>query len=262
MLTRRGFAARLTLGAAAIRMSSEMAYAQRAAAHSGRSHVQGHGLAQFQRKSGRAARRVARCHARSPARLGPLPLQRIPPDLQGHRGKRGTHAGPDRHRRGLERSPAHRGRCLHLRHAPADLRHSGLRRAHRTGARARPSRGAHQTARGLHRRREAVGRSRPQGARRADLPLQSEQPHVRRRQKQRRRLAGRQPARQHDAPGGRGLHPFRGIARRQERAALRAPGQGRDRRPHLLQDLRHGRPARRIRRRQARHHPEAARLCG
>jgi len=33
MLTRRGFAARLTLGAAAIRMSSEMAYAQRAAAH-------------------------------------------------------------------------------------------------------------------------------------------------------------------------------------------------------------------------------------
>jgi histidinol-phosphate aminotransferase len=33
MLTRRGFAARLTLGAAALRMSSEMAYAQRAAAH-------------------------------------------------------------------------------------------------------------------------------------------------------------------------------------------------------------------------------------
>ena len=33
MLTRRGFAARLTLGAAAIRISSEMAYAQRAAAH-------------------------------------------------------------------------------------------------------------------------------------------------------------------------------------------------------------------------------------
>jgi histidinol-phosphate aminotransferase len=33
MLTRRGFAARLTLGAAAIRMSSEMAYAQRSAAH-------------------------------------------------------------------------------------------------------------------------------------------------------------------------------------------------------------------------------------
>ena len=34
MLTRRGFAARLTLGAAAIRMTTEMAYAQRAAAHS------------------------------------------------------------------------------------------------------------------------------------------------------------------------------------------------------------------------------------
>ena len=34
MLTRRGFAARFTLGATALRMSSEMAYAQRAAAHS------------------------------------------------------------------------------------------------------------------------------------------------------------------------------------------------------------------------------------
>jgi histidinol-phosphate aminotransferase len=34
MLTRRGFAARLSLGAAAIRMTTEMAYAQRAAAHS------------------------------------------------------------------------------------------------------------------------------------------------------------------------------------------------------------------------------------
>src|ERR1019366_8687471 len=33
MLTRRGFAARLTLGAGALRMTTEMAYAQRAAAH-------------------------------------------------------------------------------------------------------------------------------------------------------------------------------------------------------------------------------------
>ena len=216
-------------------------------------------MAQLQREPGRAAGRIAGCHARSPARLRPLPLQRIQPDRQGHRRQRGTHRGPDRHRRGFERSPAHRGGCLHLAHAPADLRHAGLRRPHRAGARARPSRRADQTARRLHRRREEAGRGRRQGGRRDDLSVQSQQPHVRRRQEQRRRLAGGQPARQYDAAGGRGLHPLCGVAGRQERDPLRAPGQGRDRRPHLLQDLRHGRPARRLRRRQACDHRRSSR---
>ena len=74
---------------------------------------------------------------------------------------------------------------------------------------------------------------------------------------ERGRLAGGQPSRQYDAPGGRGLHPFRGIAGRQERDPLRAPGQGRDRRAHVLQDLRHGRSARRLRRGQTFDHRQA-----
>ena len=76
MLTRRDFAARLTLGAAAFRMSTEMAYAQRAAVKGGELPKDMVWLNANENPAGPPAV-VAGRHARGAAALRPVPLQRI-----------------------------------------------------------------------------------------------------------------------------------------------------------------------------------------
>ena len=179
MLTRRGFAARLTLGAAAIRMSSEMAYAQRAAVNGGICPRTWYGSMPMRIPPGRP-------HVSLDAMREVLPTSGryhynefgdIYATMREAKSSRRSRSSPAR----IERSAAHRGRCSSppptrplisvtpAYEGPIELARTLGRPVVLTKLREDYTADVRKLAEG--------GR---QGARRADLSLQSQQPDVRR----------------------------------------------------------------------------------
>ena len=165
----------------------------------------------------------------------------------------GARAGDPR--RGFERGALRRGPRFHLRQPPAHLRRADLRVAHLAGQRSRPQRDSDAADSVLRGRREANAPGGGKRRRRVDLSLQPQQPDLVHHAQGRYRLAREQPSAEHRRADRRSLHSLFHQPATGQRPGSRQGRPQRCRRAHLFEDLRHGRPARRLRLRQAGTHP-------
>ena len=223
-------------GAAAGHRTGACATAAGAAGH-GRSRC---GAAQLQREPAGSVPRSARGGGRRHGPGPPLPVRAPARAGGGVRRAEPVARRPGRRLLRLRRGAGFGGAGVHLEAGGTGHRRSHLRIAGADGRCPRRAGGA-RTAAGRRRPRRGGDGGRGQGVgRRPGLRVQPEQPHRLDHPARADRLAAGPQAGRQRATGRRGLHPL------QRRAGHAGPGPSRRRRgraAHLLQDLRHGRPA-------------------